>query len=241
MIGFTQLAQWGRLGNQMWQIAFLVGLYKSHRVKYMIPQWEYARAFKYQFPQGELPSAQVVQERGHLWQPFVLNPKLNYDFRGYFQSSKYFAHCEAAIRHIFDFKEEISAPLLEKYATTDAVSVHVRRGDYVGNPNYVQLGREYYEAALRQFESKPILLFSDDLDYARELIPTGVPVDENEIDSLCLMSKCPHHVVANSSFSFWGAWLANTPNVIRPKEFYLGRLKTDFPLHQYYPPEWKAL
>lgn len=155
---------------------------------------------------------------------------------GYWQSEKYFIDIEKNIRSDFRFKPlhgEKNFQLQERMASEPCVSVHVRRGDYL---NHTGLGEvcntEYYHQALRKLETAhpgctPIV-FSDDIPYCRELFSgkDSLFVDwnqgENSWMDMALMSLCHHHIIANSSFSWWGAWLGATADstTIAPKQWY---------------------
>ena len=116
----------------------------------------------------------------------------------------------------------------------NAVSVHVRRGDYVNNKNanafHGVCSPEYYRKAIeliaKRVDSPKYFVFSDDIEWVKEHIeiPNAVFVSQKDIadhEELVLMSKCKHAIIANSSFSWWGAWLNANPNklVIAPKQW----------------------
>ena len=111
-----------------------------------------------------------------------------------------------------------------------AVSIHFRRGDYVGNAVHETDKTVYYKEAMELIESKvenPVyFLFSDDIPWVKENFTTSFEthyIDFNDastnFEDLKLMSSCQHNIMANSSFSWWGAWLNSNPNktVIAPK------------------------
>ena len=108
----------------------------------------------------------------------------------------------------------------------ESISLHIRRGDYTVNPNHPTQTVEYYDKALSNFDSKiPVFVFSDDPSWCHEqklfsddrfLISDG---NATEFD-LCLMSLCTYHIIANSSFSWWGAWLAKSKKIIAPKNWF---------------------
>ncbi len=146
---------------------------------------------------------------------------------GYFQSEKYFAAYAATIRTEFTPKDPPDAEnarwLDEIMAEPRSVSIHVRRGDYVRNPRFAARHGTctpiYYERALAHITDKmraePVVYaFSDDPDWVREnlQLPAEIRIpDHNDasrnVEDLRLMSACRHNVVANSSFSWWAAWL----------------------------------
>ena len=146
---------------------------------------------------------------------------------GYFQSEKYFKHIEESIREDFTFRDHILDPCKEIAESFDnPVSLHVRRTDYLTNSaNHHNLDMSYYEEALKQFDGRQVVVFSDDPEWCKEqslfsddrfLISES---EDNKVD-LCLMTFCTSHIIANSSFSWWGAWLANSQKVIAPSKWF---------------------
>jgi hypothetical protein len=159
---------------------------------------------------------------------------------GYWQSEKYFAGIADMIKKEFSFvypPSEINQELLEKITDDNSVSLHIRRGDYVSNPESMEthgvLGAEYYREALNLMEKKvkdpQIFVFSDDIPWAKDNLKTDLPVHcidhngmEKNYEDLRLMSNCKYHIIANSSFSWWGAWLSINPGkiVIAPEKWF---------------------
>ncbi|TAE30485.1 MAG: alpha-1,2-fucosyltransferase [Cytophagales bacterium] len=160
---------------------------------------------------------------------------------GFWQSEAYFKESEAVIRRELTFKRT-AGPTFEDFrqqisGATTPVSVHIRRGDYVNHPEFSQsfgaLGMDYYETALAhlttQHPDATLFVFSDDPDWVRQhmrftqphvfVTNTGPDAD---VDDLELMSLCRHHIIANSSFSWWGAWLNPRPDkiVIAPRQWF---------------------
>jgi hypothetical protein len=142
---------------------------------------------------------------------------------GYWQSERYFEAHADRIREELSFRSPPGPhlkPMLERIGSTTSVSVHVRRGDYVTNPEasayHGVLSTEYYGHAFHELSRNGsdlhAFVFSDDLGWCREHVRLDVPttyVDAGRTaaDDLRLMASCLHHVIANSSFSWWGAWL----------------------------------
>lgn len=164
--------------------------------------------------------------------------------KGYWQSERYFKDIEEIIRKEFKLKEkpgQSNRELLKEIEKLSSVSVHVRRGDYVEdsvtNEVHGFLGKEYYDRAIKHFESRlespAFFVFSDDIEWARKNISAQNPlifVDHNgkekDYEDLRLMWNCKHHIIANSSFSWWGAWLSNhkEQNVIAPKNWFTPKI-----------------
>lgn len=158
---------------------------------------------------------------------------------GYFQSEKYFKRIRNELIHDFIPNSALNAQNqnnLKEIGSCDSVMVHLRRGDYLSNPTFMKVhgvcSLEYYRKAIELIKSKRstfrFFIFSDDLDYARDNLNLGADaffVDGNghhpEMD-LYLMSKCRHHIIANSTFSWWGAWLAKHSEqiVITPEPWF---------------------
>ena len=247
----------GGLGNQMFQyaIAKAFSLETKKPFKIDISIFEWYKLHKYGLhhfnivPKFYIPESKWTIKLKKLFKKVVFynedhhsfnyNPKLietNSDIlflEGYYQSQKYFHKYENEIRSDF----EILTPLKQQTSkmvsfmkTVNAVSIHFRRGDYVGNAVHETDKTEYYKAAIQLIESEvnnPVyFLFSDDIPWVKENFTTNFEthyVDFNDastnFEDLKLMSSCKHNIMANSSFSWWGAWLNNNPNktVIAPK------------------------
>lgn len=146
-------------------------------------------------------------------------------FDGYWQSEKYFKEIENIIREEFTFKiplDEKNFALVEEIKNCNSVSLHVRRGDYITNKEVNKLygnvcTLDYYRKAIEYINSRvenpKFYVFSNDLKWVKENldIPNAVYIDwntkEDSYKDMQLMSCCRHNIVANSSFSWWGAWL----------------------------------
>jgi len=164
----------------------------------------------------------------------------NIDLGGYFQSEKYFKHIEDEIRKDFTFDEQLFVDanrfLAEFYPGQDVISLHVRRGDYKNFPDHHPICTlEYYAKALSLIDSSisfedpdietPVIIFTDDEEWVeKQPLFDGdrfIISQENTVDfDLCLMTCCDYHIIANSSFSWWGAWLARSKGVIAPKNWF---------------------
>ena len=129
--------------------------------------------------------------------------------------------------------------MVRRITSSRAVSVHIRRGDYVSNPitraYHGLCGPDYYSRAVEQIsntvDSPNFFVFSDDKAWAKENFDSGFQTtfvsindDNQDYADLSLISMCRHHIIANSSFSWWGAWLCNDPGkiVIAPRDWFRG-------------------
>jgi hypothetical protein len=148
-----------------------------------------------------------------------------------------------------------NAQLLRRIEADHAVSIHVRRGDYVANPINVAfhgaLDLSYYRAALDALgpaaEGATLYVFSDDPAYCREHFKLGWPTvvvepshPDRPWEDLRLMAACRHFVIANSSFSWWGAWLSTHADkrVVAPRRWFSG---ADHDTSDLCPPDWTRL
>ena len=159
---------------------------------------------------------------------------------GFFQSELYFKDIENKLREDFQFTAPLSGKnkeIIDEIASKDSISVHIRRGDYVQKERYKNLyancGLDYYKRAVDYIAkscNKPVLLvFSDDIEWVKENLKLDYPcifVSHNtgaqSYEDMRLMSLCTHNIIANSSFSWWGAWLNNNHNkiVVAPKKWF---------------------
>jgi hypothetical protein len=149
---------------------------------------------------------------------------------GFFQNYKYFQDIDSLLRKNFKFKRhiyKISKNYIDSiFPETSAISLHIRRTDYLESSVLNNLTLEYYESALSHFNNKtPVIIFSDDIEWCKQqpLFNSNrfvVSESENPYIDLCLMSLCNYHIIANSSFSWWGSWLAKSKKTICPKNWF---------------------
>jgi len=150
---------------------------------------------------------------------------------GYWQSPLYFDDIRKPIVAEFQLRTPLSTSVM-KYKTrmesTNSISVHIRRGDYVKNPQVLKefgiCEASYYQAAIDQInastDNPTFFVFSDDIAWVKENLPlpaTSVFVqdpDLRDVEELALMSMCKHNIIANSTFSWWGAYLNNNDEKI---------------------------
>jgi len=154
--------------------------------------------------------------------------------KGYWQSEKYFLNISSKIREKFNFPSpqgDKNKEALIKITTHNSVSVHIRRGDYLTNSNPCFINIEYYFQAIlimnKKVDNPYYFVFSDDIKWARENIKESQiefvdwNTQKNSFIDMQLMSRCKHNIIANSSFSWWGAWLNSNPYkiVIAPQQW----------------------
>lgn len=183
-----------------------------------------------------------IKEPHFAYWPGIENIQGSAYLEGYWQNERYFAHRAGAVRHDFTFPELSHAPALavaEKIqAAGNAVCVHIRRGDYISSPAaqavHGTASPAYYETAIaRLMADAPgarLFFFSDDMAWVEHIFQKYAPfstfaaIPEHETspwNDMHLMSLCRHHIIANSSFSWWGAWLASGHGAVyAPKRWF---------------------
>ena len=202
-------------------------------------------------------NGQVVHEPDPAqgWQPDILNLENSY-FDGYWQTERYWSELKEEVRTAFTFKLPLpkEAQITAHQITTDpnSVSVHIRRGDYLKArriDDYAVCNADYYRKAVNymqtQITSPHFYVFSDEPEWGRTqgLFPedtvfiSGHTGEQAWID-MQLMSLCRHHIIANSSFSWWGAWLGQQPEtiVVAPNPWFHHRSRPDI-----LPAQWKTI
>lgn len=179
------------------------------------------------------PGIRYIAEK----KPFVFDPDIltlpdGVYLDGYWQSEKYFFDIADIIRREFEVRTAQAGEdreVAENILSCESVSLHVRRGDYVSNPAthsfHGVCSLDYYAAGIAyiaEYTRNPrLFVFSDDTAWAIENLNPSIPATfishngpEKNYEDLRLMSQCRHHIIANSSFSWWGAWLNPSPSKI---------------------------
>lgn len=198
-----------------------------------------------------LYSKVIANESGHAFmKEFYSYPKDVY-LNGYWQSEYYFEPVAGVLRKEFTLKDPLRGENLElanRIGNCNSVSLHVRRGDYVNNKEVNEFhgacSPDYYYEAIQHIKQKgdvEFFVFSDDMEWAKENLKaekiTFVTQKNPGYIDMHLMSLCKHNIIANSSFSWWGAWLNPNPSkiVIAPKKWFAdpARYTPDI-----YPEKW---
>ena len=263
-ISFNYLGQFGRLGNQMFQYAFLLGLHSKYGYDIAIPpsnfknawrQHQLFEAFKLVSFKKEnmsyndyldIHSTSCIKEKQFHFDENLFNTaKDNIDYHGYFQSEKYFEHCKDLVRKNFEFLDPIRKKCLDfmkQFEGKTVLSIHVRRGDNIGRPHEFPIPNEEYFRKCFEIigDYDYAIVFSDDYEWCikqKMFSPANILIskthdqvnynkDENLMSNnsnlydLCLMTMCDKHIIANSSFGWWGAWLANSSAVCYPNPWF---------------------
>ena len=240
----------GGLGNMMFQVAAAYALGQEFGHKYILnpnhtgtlhrPPLDYKETvFKnLESLNDTMDFYKATQDSFHYEE--IKLPTSNILLDGYFQSYKYFAKYQRQIRDLFSFE----LPL--KYDTTNKVSIHVRRGNYTNlSQHHHNLKLEYYLNAIDYFKGYEFLVFSDDVEWCKQnFIGSEFTFVEgqSDVEDLYTMSKCSHNIIANSTFSWWGAWLNdNIEKVVVYPDKWFGPLNQHFSTYDMFPPEWICL
>ena len=174
----------------------------------------------------------VIVEKTPDFIPSILNVESGY-LVGYWQTEKYFSDIASILKKDFEFDLKIvnekERQIYDRIKLTpSSVSVHIRRGDYLNPENHIRFGNicttDYYEKAMTYIKNKvpecKFFIFTDAPQEAEEFLPKNFEYEilssgsGNEWTELFLMSQCTHNIIANSSFSWWGAWLNPNPDKI---------------------------
>lgn len=243
MICFNRLGSKGRLGNQMFQYAATLGIARKIGTRAVCNIGHDLCSIGKCFKLGSVDDAVVLFDGLMTYREpmfsfnedvFHFDPNLCIDLDGYFQTEKYFKHIREEILDNFTFLEEIQEKGNEIFYSLSiepnkTCSIHVRRGDYLILPTYhPSFGLEYYSKALNVLdpnEDLDVLVFSDDPKWCMDNFGNKRGksciryAHSDPFVDLYMMSKCCSHVIANSSFSWWGSWLSGKPTVA-PKTWF---------------------
>ena len=176
----------------------------------------------------------ITQKYPYKFDSNYLNIKDNSYIQGFWSDERYFKTIENILRSEFTLKKELdekNRQILGEIEKSNSISIHVRRGDYVTHKSNAKnigfVGLEYYETAIKEIKksiSHPLFfVFSNDIVWCREnLAPLSKNMHfishnsgRNSYKDLILMSSCKHNIIANSTFSWWGAWLNTNKNKLR--------------------------
>lgn len=251
MFTFSKLGSYGRLGNMLFQIASTIGIALKHNSYYYFPYFEGHADFRTNlFDYVHAGSLFKIYQEPHFhYKDVVLDTEYSWDLIGYFQSEEYFKHCEETIRQKFlpslELEERVNRKHGDIINLQNTVAIHVRRGDYLtltdyhsnlSLTNYYALAKEKIESIIQHPQ---YVFFSDDINWVmsqdlfKSFCPATYVLDktENSVYHVFLMSQCKHFIIANSSFSWWAAWLSQNKDkmVIAPSQWFgpLGPQKHD--------------
>ena len=231
----------GGLGNQMFQIAYGLSLKYKFKEDIKFDTRSYLNNVKDRDLQIKKFNIEIDIDIDKItnkkfysiiddfnYREFINSKDSNYYLDGYWQSEKFFKESENLIREDFRPSKEI----VEKFSNTpfldtNTISLHVRRGDYITSNGYHPVQSiEYYQKSIEKIGKYDyIFVFSDDIQWCKDNLKFNNMIfieGNSNIEDLYLMSMCKHNIIANSSFSWWSAWLNSNPNkiVIAPNKWF---------------------
>jgi glycosyl transferase family 11 len=237
------LGDYGRLGNQLFQIAGTIGIAGRMNARAVFPrQWGYRKYFSLA---DELFADRITTARCDQAWPLAIG--IDSTARVYLQDLGLWGAGLEATRRLLQpsaFAQEATARrCAELLALPSKTALHIRRGDYLTDGSHRPCPPSYYEQAVELIRaedpSTQLLVFSDEIDWCRRnlALPDAHYVGGNpDWVDLTFMSHCEHHICANSTFSWWGAFLSRNPNPIVP--WLIG---VTWPLRMQHPPGWREI
>lgn len=245
MITFSRLGKYGRLGNQLFQIAFITYFAKKHQLSYQLPIWEYAEYFDYNFNfTHKLPESYdlILDEPSSTYNEEYFVKYLaqmgskNVDLGGYFQSYKYFT--KEHVLNIFKPNNKFKSIKIDH---KNSVAISVRRGDFVEHRDYNNIEACTFKELLKNFRGFKVYVFSDDFTYCKkEFAGSQFEFMEglNAIEQLITLRLFDYFILSNSTFSYWGAMLSSSPEKVYFPYFMFPSLRMcDVYNRDYWPPE----
>ena len=264
MIGFDYLGKLGQLGNQMFQYAALKGIANKRGYDFCLPKHdevfhdglgnrlkiELYNPFTLDVNHGII-GKDVVQETGFEFRPdFFDKCPDNVSLYGFFQTEKYFKHIGDDIRKDFTFKKQIRdecKEIVDEVFDQGPIALHIRRGDFLINSgNHANLQIDWYKHALKKFHhTREVIIFTDDPSWvnSQELFESDrfiLSEGNSSYHDLYLMTQCEDFIIANSTFSWWGAWLANKGRVVAPSTWF-GPNNSHLNTKDLYPSHWEVI
>ena len=230
MITYRHLGRAGRLGNQLWEIAGTIAIANRKGDQAGFPFWRYAEYFR--IPNNYFPALSGLELAG------IDAEDVGRDL---LQDINYLSGIEERIRDFFGPRSNIESILRRRYAEFYALphktAITVRRGDYLLIPELIPaLPLDYYHEAM-EIQDPPYVVFSDDIDWCEQHFPPDCLFMRynRDYEDLFLIAACDRHIVANSSFAWWGAWLSeHESDAVYPKRWY-GRAVTHIDTSVLYP------
>tara|TARA_A100001015_G_scaffold298886_1_gene382221 strand:- start:2061 stop:2921 length:861 start_codon:yes stop_codon:yes gene_type:complete len=196
----------------------------------------------------------VYEENIFSYDEDILYSKGNIYLSGYWQNEKYFLEKRGTILNDFQLKIELddyNKKILKEINNSKSISVHIRRGDIAKDPRLKErigtIDLEYYRFAIKKIskdqDNLKFFIFSDDIDWAKNNLNFDYEhtflKNNTAVIDLFLMSRCKFNITANSSFSWWGAWLNNNSDkkIISPK-FWYKDIQLQNKAHELLPKSW---
>lgn len=242
-VTFKKLGQYGGFANGLFECAAAIGYAKKYNLPFIFPKWKYSKYInlsdEYFDDVRYINSDQDYIEPNYSYKEIPFMGRVN--LHGYFQSWKYFDNCREYI------KEVLSPVEPEDYNMFSGMcSIHVRRQDYLKyQDSHPVLGMDYYERAMDLVPCNKFIVFSDDVKWCRENFKDSrVQVSDQAPDyvDFKFMTASEHSIIANSTFSWWAAYLGqDEKTVIAPKNWFGPALAPTHPTSDLILPNWTLI
>lgn len=240
-VTFKGLGNYGRLANQLFQVAAVLSYSKKHGIDHVLPEWknkwtdnvDMTDIFRGPFDVDPRVIDYETDDYREKSMEYLMIPRSRrLNLSGYFQSELYFIEHSDYIREMFSAEQRIENSIIEKNIGTfeGHCSIHVRRDDYLKYPDVHPFpGMDYYNKAVELMKAEgyqKFLIFSDDIGWCKENFRGEEfkfsEKNERNYEDLILMSLCSSHIIANSTFSWWAAWLSRNPEkkIIAPQQWF---------------------
>lgn len=217
----------GGLGNELFQIASAYSLSLKHKVDFYIPEWKNSKYFN--IPNFKKSMPEIFQHNQKQFHYYNRPYQCGTLYKGYYQSSKFFEGFDSEIKSLFELKNEYKYEELN-----NSCSIHVRRGDYLQLEQFHPVQTmKYFDEAIHRIKKEVrkvnFIVFSDDIKWCKENFHySNLSFSEGEmIEDFAKMISCTHHIISNSSFSWWTAYLSQKGLVIAPVKWFGPALSHD--------------
>lgn len=247
MITYYKLGSNGRLGNQIFQFISSLGIAQHNnydcKFNFSHPGCLIHKIFNinnYAFTKDIIPK-NIISEKSYYFDNTIFNCCDNISLFGFLQSYKYFNQSRDSIKNILNFIPPIIQSARNRLQIKNYISIHVRRTDYLNKQIYTILDMKYYKTALELTNPNyEIIIFSDDISWCKIHFQNikDRPIRYCKLgsaESLYAMTLCKEHIIANSTFSWWGAYLSDSTKIICPKKWFNNPRLSDQDL---IPDEW---
>lgn len=246
----SKFGSYGRLGNQIFQWAFLSSLARRKGVELILPQSDIFQYFRGKPKTGVIECDIMANEPSYEYNPLPyenLDYSKNIEFLGYFQNEKYF---DDQVKEEIKFKHEYFAEVREKFKhlfDKPTIAIGIRRTDYTETGVYYNLPPLYYITALEEHYPKwrdcNLVFISDDLDYCKlhfQCLDNAFFPETKDIEQMCLMSQCDNHIIGNSTFHWWAAWIGEKEygKIVQPNHLFTGSLLEKYGNIDFYSDRW---
>jgi hypothetical protein len=271
MITFKNLGRQGEFGNQLFQIAAVIGTAIKHNDEFNFPHWkglmsgtDYSKFFKNPIPETLDLNQQFnfYMEPSFCYQeiPYIKNQ--NFDLFGYFQSEKYFNHSKEIIQKYFEPSDLILNKIKNiDYSNTVSLQLrfydnqrqydtsHIKNDPSYGDLYYtIEENIPYLKQAINFFgKNKNYFVTTNNFDKAKQMFsvyPNFYFLEKyTYLEQFFIQTKCEHNVITNSSFGWWGAWLNKNPNkiVFAPQNWFKSNFKNQSETKDLYPDGWRVV